>query len=124
MSPERRIGSRLLLRPILVLAFLLAILPSAGADGGPDHYRVVGVAPGASLILRAEPDPNAASLGTVPADARRLRNLGCQGGPSLLEWERMTPTQREAARLRRWCRVGWQGVDGWLPGVHLVEDGG
>jgi len=93
----------------------------ATADG-PDYYAVSGVAVGEALSLRAGPSVDAEEIGQIPHDARRLRNLGCQGGATLAEWERMTEPERRASRTKRWCRVRYGGVDGWVAGWLLRED--
>lgn len=106
-----------------LLALVVAAAPGAAvaeADG-PDHWAVRGVRAGSVLNLRAEPTVAAARLGTIPADGTGLRNLGCTGGPTLAEWERMSEAERAAAALRRWCRVEYRGAEGWVAGRYLVE---
>ena len=105
---------------LVVLAWQAAF---ATADG-PDHYAVDGVAPGASLTVRAGPSAESDPIGEIPHDGRRLRNLGCQGGPTFAEWERMSESEREAARKQRWCKVAYRGLEGWVPGWLLREDSG
>jgi len=106
--------------PIAVLASL-AGGPAALADGGPDFYRIVGVAPGAVLALRETPSTEGRTLAELPAGSDRLRNLGCTGQATLAEWEAAAPAQRETLRQSRWCRVEAAGLTGWLPGANLAE---
>ena len=73
MEPER---IHFLLVALMVL-FSGSIM--AEADG-PDYYAVRDVARDDNLNIHVVPDPNAAQLGEIPADADCIRNLGCQGG--------------------------------------------
>ena len=95
----------------------------ATADG-PDFYAVTDVATDDVLNLRAGPSEDAEKIGQIAHDARGLQNLGCQGLPAFNEWERMTGKQREASRKHYWCKVRYQGVDGWVAGRFLREDSG
>ena len=110
------------------LSFLLALslaAPLALADAdGPDFYAVTGVAPGDVLNLRAGPSGNAERIGVIPHDARGLQNLGCQGQPSFAEWQAMSPEERVRRGKRVWCRVRYQGVEGWVAGRYLREASG
>ncbi|MFG1418877.1 hypothetical protein V5F38_11985 [Xanthobacter sp. V0B-10] len=98
--------------PALTLAALLAAAPALASDfadglkGGPDAWRVSGLAPGATLALRAAPARGAAVLARYPEGAR-LANEGCLILKSV-----------------RWCRVSpWDArkPSGWVIGRHLRE---
>jgi uncharacterized protein YraI len=108
-----------------ILLFLLALgwapLVMGEADG-PDYYAVTGVAADDVLNLRSGPSPHADKIGEIPHDGRGLRNLGCQGAPTFAEWEKMTPEQRAESGKKRWCRVGYGNVEGWVAGRYLRED--
>ena len=102
---------------------VLAGLPSqavAVADG-PDFLRVVGVREGSALSLRDGPGLDAGRIALMPAGTDGLRNLGCRGGPSLVEWQAMTVRERAAARRQRWCNVEFRGLKGWAAGWYLGE---
>ncbi len=105
---------------VLVLAMLHASEIRATADG-PDHYRVIGVSPGSYLNLRAGAGTGYPKIGEIPADADGLANLGCVGGLSFAEWQKASATEREAARRERWCRVRFDGLEGWVAGIFLAE---
>lgn len=97
-------------------------LASAEADG-PDHYRVVGVAPGDVLNIRSEPDPQSVKVGEIPPNGNCIRNLGCRGGLSFQEFTTLSK-EAQAARLGenpRWCKVDYQGQVGWVAGRYLTE---
>jgi hypothetical protein len=95
---------------------------SATADG-PDYYAVVDVAVNDTLSLHAGPSIDSEKIGEIAHDARGLRNLGCRGLPSFTEWQGMTDAERETSRLNSWCKVRYLGIDGWVPGRFLREDG-
>ncbi|MFT7721225.1 MAG: SH3 domain-containing protein [Roseateles sp.] len=106
-----------------VLATLLVLAMAGPARSEPDYFRVVGVAAGTSLNVRAEPAASARRVGTIPHDADGVRNLGCRGGPTLAEWEAATPARRAASRNDRWCKVAFGDVEGWAAGRFLGEGG-
>lgn len=112
-----------LLRSFLALSFLV-ISPSAllaDADG-PDFFRVTGLAANDVIDIRSGPTALADKIGKIPHDASGIRNLGCEGGMSYAEWETATTAQRDAAMTRRWCRVSFDGVQGWVAARFLAED--
>ncbi|HLL27716.1 MAG TPA: SH3 domain-containing protein [Xanthobacteraceae bacterium] len=106
----------------LVAAFLIALVPRAAADGGPDYWAVTGIAAGGVLGIHAGPSLAAASLGTVPWNGRRLANLGCTHEPTYQEWLAMSEEERKRAAERRWCRIRYDGITGWVRGKFLRED--
>jgi hypothetical protein len=81
----------------------------------------VDVARGDVLNIRAEPRASASAVGAIPPGSDGVRNLGCRGGLTYAEWAEATPEERAAAARRRWCRVGWQGVEGWVAARYLAE---
>jgi hypothetical protein len=96
----------------------------AEADG-PDFFRAEGVAADDTLNIRTAPKVNAAKVGEIPPDGTCIRNLGCQGGLSFEEFDRLSPSERQR-RLKqnpRWCKVEYQGVVGWAAGRYLAEGG-
>jgi hypothetical protein len=95
----------------------------ATADG-PDFYSVTDVAADDVLNLRTGASEDAIKIGQIAHDAHGLQNLGCQGLPSYDKWERMTGKEREASRNHYWCKVRYQGVEGWVEGRFLREDSG
>ena len=109
------------------LLLLLAGVPAglwAEADG-PDHYRVTGVVADDLLNIRAEPNPRAEKVGEIPSDGNCIRNLGCRGGLTMDEYSTLSAEQK-TRRLRenpRWCKIDYQGVEGWVAGRYLAEGG-
>jgi len=110
----------------IVLAALITLAsggtPVFAVADGPDFYAVTGVDAGDTLLLRAGPSPYAERIGQIPHDAHGLQNLGCRGLPTFAEWERMTERQRGESRKDYWCKVRYEGVEGWVAGRFLRED--
>lgn len=95
---------------------------SAEADG-PDFFAVTAVQADDVLNIRGGPRAQAPKLGEIPADGVCIRNLGCQGGLTLQEFNELSEAQK-AKRLRehpRWCKVEYRGVIGWVAGRYLRE---
>lgn len=114
-------------RSSAVCTFLIGLACATVASGdadGPDFWRVSGVASDSSLAVRASPDRTGRKLGSLPSNARGIRNLGCSGGASLDEWTAMSSDARAAARRSRWCRIRLGSLEGWVAGWFLREDSG
>ena len=106
----------------VILAYSVPDFAHAEADG-PDYYAVTGVATDDVLNIRAGPSAASAKIGQIPPDGRHLRNLGCRGGPSFAQWQRMDEAQRRRAARQRWCKISYQGIEGWVAGRFVKEDG-
>lgn len=112
------------LRRIVVAAAILGASGHAAAEAdGPDFYRVVGIAPQSALNMRAEPSVGARKVGAIPAGADGLRNLGCKGGLPFQEWMAADAQARAVSRRSRWCRIAFDGTEGWVAGRYLAEGG-
>lgn len=74
------------------------------------------------LILRSEPASSGKRIGELPAGARGIEGKGCRG-PSDAGWDHLSPDLRSAMSKERWCRVRWQGLDGWVSARFLRPDG-
>jgi hypothetical protein len=106
----------------VVFAGLLGSVSVVAADGGPDFFAVTGLGPQDVLVLMSSPSAKASELGYIPHHARGLQNMGCQGSPSYSAWAKMTASQREKSRKQAWCKVRWQGAEGWVAARFLRED--
>ncbi len=85
--------------------------------------RFVALPPGETVGLHATPSADAEVLARLSHDADCLRNLGCRGGLSLVEFQNLSEAER-AARLEenpRWCKVERDGAEGWIRGDLLAE---
>lgn len=91
------------MRFALLLFGLAAVQPAAAADA----FRVIGVDPGDVLHIREQPDAEAAIVGAIPSDARRVRGFGCTS---------------ETPSGRGWCRVKSGDVVGWVRQKYMRPD--
>ncbi len=112
---------------LMLLSLLMAVFcTGAEADAdGPDYWRVVGIADGDNLNIRAQPNARSAKLGEIPPNGSCIANRGCQGGISFAEYSTLNPSE-QANRLKenpRWCRIDYQGLTGWVAGRYLAEGG-
>ena len=106
----------------LVLLLAVCVVKGAIADAsGPDFFRVTGVAADDVLNIRQAPDAESAKIGEIPPDGDGIRNLGCQGGLGIAEWQAASEAERETAARSRWCRINYQGIEGWVAGRFLAE---
>jgi len=110
-----------LLTVVAVSGLLFAAIDVAAEADGPDYFRVTGVAENDVLNIRDAPEAGAPKLGEIPWNGDGIRNLGCQGGLSFAEWEVASEAERKAAAQTRWCRVSYEGVEGWAAGWFLAE---
>jgi hypothetical protein len=112
---------RLALYIVLAVTILIAPEPRATADGGPDYWAVTGITAGGVLDIFAEPSTGAQKLGAIPSDGKKLQNLGCIHEPTYQEWLAMGEEERRQAAERRWCRIRYGSIDGWVRGKFLKE---
>jgi hypothetical protein len=110
------------MKRILLVLLLLAPLSARAEADGPDRWAVSGIRPDAVLNIHAAPKTKAPIIGHAPHDARGLPNLGCKGTASFSDWLKMHGAARRAAAGKRWCRIRYGGIEGWVPGKFLVED--
>jgi hypothetical protein len=88
----------------------------------PSFWAVTGVGRNDVLHLRDVPSADSKSLASIPFNARGLKNFGCRRGELPFDqWARMSEAQRRAANTK-WCRVEFQGIEGWVAGRYLRED--
>lgn len=107
---------------IAAVAALAAPVAALGDDGhGPDYFRVINVAAGDVLNVRALPSGSADKVGELPPDADGIHYDFCIGETTYQEWTEMSDAEREAATRLRWCRISWNGVSGWAAGRFLGE---
>jgi len=108
---------------ILTAAFLICYSLAWGTADGPDFWQTVDKNCDTAVVIHAEPGDQAEPVGAIPPGATCIRNLGCQGGLTLQEYQALSETER-AARMHenpRWCRIEFGGVVGWVDGRLLAE---
>ena len=93
--------------------FLFFSLPAFATADGPDFYAVRNVAAGDTLNVRSEPGMKAKVIAKIPCDAKRIENMGDTSPPRVSDMS--VPT---------WCKIRYQGVEGWVGCKFLMEDSG
>ena len=107
-------------RLLACLALVLPGLAHATADG-PDYFQVVGVAKDDVLNMRASPNAKGTLIGEIPPDTDGITWYDCVGGLHYAEWAAATEAEREEARRKRWCLVGYDMTIGWSAGRFFGE---
>ncbi|MFC4270146.1 SH3 domain-containing protein [Sneathiella chungangensis] len=105
------------------LGFALSPLVSTASaePDDPDYFRV-NMKPGASLNVRQDPSLKAKKIGSLPAEAQGIVNLGCHVGMPYLEWRNSTTAIRKVETRRKWCNIQYNGMVGWTAGQYLEAD--
>ncbi len=119
-------GAKLLVRGSFVAAGLClgATAFSAAAqaqEDGPEYFQV-NMKPGSTLNVRKDPSLKSEKIGSLPADADGIANLGCHVGMPYLEWRESTTAVRKVETRRKWCNIEYNGMVGWTAGKYLEED--
>jgi hypothetical protein len=84
---------------------------------------VTGVASNDVLNMRDVPDGDSKKLGAIPPNAHGIKNIGCMTPtPSLDRWMVMTPAEKANSKLE-WCRIEYNGKQGWVAARFLKPDG-
>lgn len=106
----------------VIFSCLLFLCVFASADG-PDFYGVNGVTKGNHLNLRAKPTIQSEVLSYIPYNEVCLKNLGCEGGISLHDFETLSEEEL-AIKVKdnpRWCKIKYKNLRGWAFGKFLAE---
>lgn len=105
---------------IAVCAGLALALSAAATQAAEPRYFALTAEVTRSLVLRAEPATSGRRVGEIPAGANGLENKGCRGA-SDVAWEHLSREIREAMARERWCRVRYEGREGWVAARFLRE---
>ena len=74
------------------------------------------------LHLRDVPSADSKSLAGIPFNAKGLKHLGCRRNEMPFEdWVKLSKEARKAS-LMQWCRVEYNGQQGWVAGRFLKPD--
>ena len=88
----------------------------------PAYWAVTGVRSDDVLHLRDVPNADSKSLARIPFNARGLKHLGCRRNEMPFEdWVKLSKEARKAS-LMQWCRVEYNGQQGWVAGRFLKPD--
>ncbi|MAL80262.1 MAG: hypothetical protein CMN55_14335 [Sneathiella sp.] len=109
------------------LAIGLGVTLSAGtatAMDDPEDPAVVRVnmKAGGTLNVRKDPSLKGQKIGSLPAEAGGIVNLGCHVGMPYLEWRTSTTAVRKVETRRKWCNIEYNGMTGWTAGQYLEAD--
>lgn len=98
--------------PLVACAGVLFCMasPAMAQGSAPERWAVTGVNAGKTLVMRAQPSPRGKAVGVIPGDARGLASLECREDPD------------KPAEQRRWCRVRYKKIEGWVSASFLKED--
>ncbi|MEH6527004.1 MAG: SH3 domain-containing protein [Sneathiella sp.] len=96
-------------------------LPAYAGSDEPEYFQV-NMKPGGSLNIREDPTLKSTKIGTLPATAEGIANLGCHIGMPYLEWKKSTTAIRKVETRRKWCNITYNGMTGWTVGEYLEED--
>ncbi len=111
-----------ILKQTLTLLIIASGMALADADG-PDYFKVNGVASNDVLNMRSKADSHAKKVGEIPPNANCVKNLGCKGGLTMIEYTDLSK-EEQAVILRkrpRWCHVEYHGIKGWVSARYLSE---
>jgi heat shock protein HslJ len=101
-------------------ALLSGMFVAAFAHAAEPRYFSLNAEVTRTLIMRAEPAATGRRTGDIPAGANGLENKGCRGA-SDVPWDHLSKEIRDAMARERWCRVRYQGVEGWVSARFLRE---
>jgi hypothetical protein len=126
MVKSPRTCNRSILKTALVVALIgvsaAAFTSPAYAGSDEPEYFQVNMKPGGSLNVRENPSLKSTKIGTLPATADGIANLGCHIGMPYLEWKESTTAIRKVETRRKWCNITYNGMTGWTVGEYLEED--
>jgi len=109
-------------RPMRVGGYVLlaALFSAACGHAGAAEPALFALTPEVTrnLALRAEPASAGRRIGEIPAGAKGIENKGCRGA-SDIAWDHLSPELRSAMEKERWCRVRYQGKQGWVSAKFL-----
>lgn len=118
-DPKKLLKVALTTAAISVGSTAFALPTYAGSDE-PEYFQV-NMKPGGSLNIRVDPTLKSTKIGTLPATAEGIANLGCHVGMPYLEWKKSTTAVRKVETRRKWCNITYNGMTGWTVGEYLEE---
>jgi len=106
-----------------ILTALLLLGTVQAEEGGPDYFKVTGVAAGDTLNIHTEPHVKSKVIGEIARETECLRNLGCKGGLTFQEFTSLSRSEQERIKKERprWCKIAFDGVEGWVYARYLTE---
>jgi len=92
-------------------------------EGGPDCFKVTGVAAGDTLNIHTKPHVKSKVIGEIARETDNIKNLGCKGGLTFNEYNTRSKAEQEKIKKERprWCKIVFDGVKGWVFARYLQE---
>jgi len=97
--------------------FLVADLQAADVE----YWKVVNIREGRVLNVRTGPSQEFSVVGSLAFDAVKIKNNGCFPDFTPDEWQRLTQYEKSLASNLIWCRVAYDGFEGWASFRYLME---
>lgn len=92
-------------------------LPGVGVSG--PAYRLIGVPAGKRLSARTTGKRDAASVGSLPANASEILVFGCEPYMEAFQYEELSDEGKRRVLDASWCEIRHENVVGFIPGRHL-----
>jgi hypothetical protein len=92
-------------------------MPGVGVSG--PAYRLIGVPAGRRLAVRAAGERDAATVGTLSADATEILVIGCEPYMEAFEYEQLGSAGKRQVLDASWCEVRHDQASGHIPGRYL-----
>jgi hypothetical protein len=92
-------------------------MPGVGVSG--PAYRLIGIPTGRRLAVRASGDRNAATVGTLGADASEILVMGCEPYMEAFEYEQLNSVGKRQVLDASWCEIQHGEASGHIPGRYL-----
>lgn len=92
-------------------------LPGVGVSG--PAYRLIGVPAGKRLAVRGAGNRDAASVGSLPANATEILVLGCDPYMEAYQYEELSEAGKRRVLDASWCEIRHDDVTGFIPGRYL-----
>lgn len=108
---------------LLITAIMfLPALSHATADG-PDYYSIKNLKKWDVLNIRTNPHYKAVKIGSIPFTGTCIKNLGCEGGLTMEEFNTLSEQEKKAILKKRprWCKIKYQETTGWVNAKYLQE---
>jgi hypothetical protein len=93
------------------------------ADGPPVFLAVTGVKSDDVLHLRDVPSADSKSLADIPPNARGLKKVGCMRIQLSMDRYMYLSKQERNDAQAPWCRIEYQGKQGWVSARYVKEEG-
>lgn len=107
---------------VLVVTIMLIGQQAFAEASGPDFYQIkADLAAGKTIPIYRDHSLNSEVVSDNVPRATQLKNLGCWGTPDFQTWSSMDEPARAKAKDNAWCKVSYEGYEGWVKNIYLAE---